>query len=210
MAIYATKPEGGDFVRVEPGTYVARCYSMIHIGHVETEYNGEKKVVNQVNLTWELPDELAVFNEEKGPEPYVVSKTYTLSMHEKSNLRKDLESWRGKGFTEAEAAKFDITKLLGVPCILSIVHKPGVKDPTKTYTVVSSISRLMRGQECPPPYNKSRVLSYDDFDWDIFNSLSDFMKEKIQSSQEFRQMQTPQQISAVDDIEDVEIDNLPF
>ena len=115
MPIYATKPEGNDFAKVEPGTYMARCYSMVELGHIDTEFNGEKKKAHKVMLTWELPEEMAVFNEDKGPEPYSVSKTYTLSMHEKSTLRKDLESWRGKGFTELEAAKFDITKLLGWP-----------------------------------------------------------------------------------------------
>ena len=101
---------------------------MIELGHIDTEFNGEKKKAHKVMLTWELPEELAVFNEDKGPEPYSVSKTYTLSMHEKSTLRKDLESWRGKGFTELEAAKFDITKLLGVPCLLTITRQPGKQD----------------------------------------------------------------------------------
>jgi hypothetical protein len=206
MSIYATKPEGTEFAKVEPGTYIARCYSMIEIGHVETEFNGEKKKVHKVNLTWELPEEKAVFSEDKGPEPYVVSKTYTLSMHEKATLRKDLESWRGKGFTELEAARFDITKLLGQPCILSIVHQPGKSDPTKTYVVVTSISKLMKGQECPPQYNPTRVLSFDNFDTDVFNSLSDYMKDRIMESDEFKAMQEPGTVHAADG----DADDLPF
>jgi hypothetical protein len=206
MSIYATKPEGTEFAKVEPGTYIARCYSMIEIGHVETEFNGEKKKVHKVNLTWELPEEKAVFNEDKGPEPYVVSKTYTLSMHEKATLRKDLESWRGKGFTELEAARFDITKLLGQPCILSIVHQPGKSDPSKTYVVVTSISKLMKGQECPPQYNPTRVLSFDNFDTDVFNSLSDYMKDRIMESDEFKAMQEPATVHAADG----DADDLPF
>lgn len=47
----------------------------------------------------ELPTELRVFSEKKGEQPLVIDKEYTLSMAEKSNLRKDLKLWRGKEFT---------------------------------------------------------------------------------------------------------------
>ena len=191
MPIYAEKKDSNDFQQVEPGTYVARCYSMIEIGTIETEFNGEKKKAHKVNITWELPTEQAIFHKENGPEPFVVSKTYTLSMHEKSTLRKDLESWRGKGYTEEEAKRFDITKLLGQSCILSVIHQPGKTDPTKNYVAISSISKMMKGQECPPQINQTRVLSYDDFNWNLFESLSDYMKDKIKSSEEFKRLQEP-------------------
>jgi hypothetical protein len=207
MAIIAEKKDGGNFQTVEPGTYVARCYSMIEIGTIEGEYMGEKKKSHKVSITWELPTEKAVFHEEKGEEPFVVSKTYTLSMHEKSTLRKDLESWRGKGYTEEEANRFDITKLLGQPCILSIIKQPSLTDPKKTYTTISSISQMMKGQTCPEQINKTRVLSYDAFDWSLFESLSDYMKDKIKSSDEFKKLQEPSQ--AVNDKSD-DTDPLPF
>ena len=187
MGIYATKT-AGEFKRVNPGTYVARCYSMIEIGTIETEYLGEKKKRHEVMLTWELPTELEIFHEEKGEEPFVVSKTYGLSMHEKSTLRRDLESWRGLGFTEQEAARFDITKLLGVPCMLSIIHRPGKVDTSKTYVEISTISKMPKGLECPKQINPSRILSFENWDQSIYDSLSDFLKEKIASSDEFKMM----------------------
>jgi hypothetical protein len=187
MSITAKKPEG-DFRRVEPGNYVARCYKMIEIGTVEETFNGETKRAKKVQLTWELPTEMEIFHEEKGYEPYVVSKTYTLSLHEKSNLRKDLESWRGQGFTEAEAQGFDITKLLGVPCMLNIIHRPGKVDPSKTYVEISSISRIPKGLECPSALNPSVRLEYDNWDAETFDGLSDRMKELIQSSEEYKKL----------------------
>lgn len=210
MAIIAEKPEGGNFIQVEPGTYVARCYSMIQIGTVEIEYKGEKKKQHKVSITWELPTETAIFHEEKGPEPFVVSKKYTLSLHEKSNLRKDLESWRGKGYTEEEAKHFDITKLLGQPCLLSVIHSPRPDDPTKTYTAISSISKMMKGQECPEQFNPMRVLSYDEFNWDVFDKLSDYMKDQIRASEEFKRMQEPSQIKTEDQGGNDELSDIPF
>jgi hypothetical protein len=187
MGIYATKT-AGEFKRVNPGTYVVRCYSMIEIGTIETEYLGEKKKRHEVMLTWELPTEQEVFHEEKGEEPFVVSKTYGLSMHEKSTLRRDLESWRGAGFTEQEAAKFDITKLLGVPCMISIIHRPGKVDPSKTYVELASISKMPKGLQCPEQINPSRILSFESWNAELYSSLSDYLKEKIAASDEYKAM----------------------
>jgi hypothetical protein len=208
MSIIAEKKEGGNFIQVEPGMYAARCYSMIEIGTIETEFNGEKKKQQKVSITWELPTETAIFHDEKGPEPFVVSKKYTLSMHEKANLRKDLESWRGKGYTDKEAEKFDITRLLGQPCNLNVIHVPA-KEAGKTYVQIASISPLMKGQECPPQVNPMRVLSYDEFNWEVFESLSDYMKDQIRSSDEFKSMQEPNQ-TRTEDTENDELTNLPF
>ncbi len=207
MGIYAEKKDS-DFIQVEPGTYVARCYSMIEIGTVETEFNGEKKKSRQVNITWELPTETAVFKEENGPEPFVVSKTYNLSMHEKSTLRKDLESWRGQGFTEAEAKHFDITKLLGKPCILSIIHEFGKTDPTKKYVRISSISKLMKGQECPPQINQTRLLSFENWDENLFKALPEWLQDKIKSSEEYSSLFEPSMAVRDDKVDS--LDDLPF
>jgi hypothetical protein len=209
MPIIAEKPEGGNFIQVEPGTYVARCYSMIDIGTVEIEFKGEKKKQHKVSVTWELPTETAIFHDDKGPEPFVVSKKYTLSMHEKSNLRKDLESWRGKGYTDKEAERVDITKLLGQPCLLSVIHQPRPDDPSKTYTAISSITKMMKGQECPDQVNPMRELSYDNFNWEVFESLSDYMKNQIKSSDEFKRLQEPNQ-THTEENNNVEPDDLPF
>jgi len=209
MAIYAETTNNSDFVQVEPGTYVARCYSMIEIGTIETEYKGIKKMQHKVNITWELPTELAVFKEEKGPEPYVVSKNYTLSMYKEANLRKDLESWRGKGYTDEEAERVDVTKLIGQPCILSVIHQPRKDDASKNYVAISSISKLMKDQVCPDQINPTRLLSFDNFNWDTFNSLSDYMKDKIKSSREFQMLQEPGLTRDVETGND-ELNDMPF
>jgi hypothetical protein len=83
-----------NFEPIEAGSYPARCYSMIEMGTNEETYQGAAKMVNKVRITWELPTEMQVFKEERGPEPRVISKEFSLSMHEKANLRGFLESWR--------------------------------------------------------------------------------------------------------------------
>lgn len=203
MAILATKGED-NFKKVNPGTYVARCFSMIEIGTITSEYMGQIKKQKKVMFTWELPDELEIFNEEKGLEPFAVSKTYTLSMYDKSNLRHDLESWRGQGFTDKEAESFDVTKLLGVPCLLSVIHKPGKLDPSKSYVEIASISGLGKSMTCPPQMNPTKILSFDNWNQTLYDSLSQYLRDKIASSDEYKAMnsgvQDSQEVTKVDDV----------
>ena len=180
-----------DFKIPPAGTHMARCIGMIEIGTVTTTFMDDEKILQKVSITWELPEELAVFNEEKGEQPFVVSKEYTLSMHEKSNLRKDLESWRGRGYTAEEAKHLDITSVLGQPCLLTIIHQPGRNDPSKMYPKIENVSKLVKGQVCPPQVNETKLLCYEDFDWELFSTLPDFMKDKIKQSKEFQEMQDP-------------------
>lgn len=142
---------------IPAGNYIARCYQMIHIGTVMESFQGENKLMNKVRIGWELPTETKVFKEENGEQPFVISQEYTLSMHEKSTLRKMLASWRGKDFTEEQSKSFDITTLIGVPCMLNIIHKPS-KDGTKMYQAIGSISPMPKGIQCPEQVNKTAIL----------------------------------------------------
>lgn len=195
---------------IPAGNYVAICYEMIHIGTVTEFIMGEPKVLNKVRIGWELPTERKVFNSEKGEQPFVHSEEYTLSMHEKSNLRKTLASWRGKDFTEEEAKSFDITKLLDKSCMLNLIHKPTKSDPSKIYVKLGSVSPVPKGMNIPERTNPIRVLSYDNFDYNLFNSLPDWIKDKIVGSNEFKALQTPNSTTFDANHIDEPIDDLPF
>ena len=193
---------------IPAGNYIARCYQMIEIGTVKETILGKEKIVPKVRIGWELPTELKVFKDENGEQPCVISKEYTLSMAEKANLRIALKSWRGKDFTEDEAKSFDITKLLGVPCMINIIHKPS-KDGLKIYEEISGITPLPKGIECPKQVNKTLVLSYDNFDVETFNNLPDFIRNKMISSLEYAAIQNPNHTS-IENNTASDYDDLPF
>lgn len=199
---------------IPAGNYIARCYQMIEIGTIQETILGKTKSLHKVRLSWELPTELKIFKPENGEQPLVIHKEYTLSMNEKSNLRKDLKSWRGKDFTEEEAAGFDITKLLGVPCMLNIIHKPSKSDPSKIYEEIAGITSIPKGFEVPKQINKSVELSYDNFNIEIFESLPDFIKQKMQASSEYIAMMQPNSRQMNEYIDANEVmepaDDLPF
>lgn len=195
---------------IPAGNYPARCYQMLQIGTIMELINGEQKLLNKVRIGWELPTEKKVFKEENGEQPYVISEEYTLSMNEKSNLRKMLASWRGKDFTEEEANAFDITKLLGVPCMINVIHKPSKKDATRVYEKIGSVSSVPKGMDVPAQINPTMVLSYDNFDYTLYNTLPDFIKAKINSSVEFAAMQQPNAVNTHHSQTPEAIDDLPF
>lgn len=208
MAINATS-SGSQRELIPAGNYAARCYQMIEIGTVTEFVMGKQQILKKVRIGWELPTELKVFKEENGEQPLVISKEYTLSLHEKSNLRKDLKSWRGKDFTEEEAKLFDITKLLGVACMLNIIHTQS-KDGTKTYEQIAGITSVPKGMKVPPQINKTLELSYDSFNPELFELMPDFIKTKMKGSLEYASMTEPhsRQMDA-NDIAEV-ADDLPF
>lgn len=196
---------------IPAGNYVARCYQMIEIGTVTEFVMGKQVIAKKVRIGWELPTELRTFREDRGEQPLAISKEYTLSMHEKSNLRKDLKSWRGKYFTEDEAKSFDITKLIGVGCMLNIIHKPSRSDPTRIYEQIAGITAIPKGLKIPAQINPTFVLSYDAFNKEAFESLPDFIKTKMQGSLEYVALKNPHS-KDIPDSNDVNepLDDLPF
>ena len=195
---------------IPAGNYVARCYSIIELGTITESYMGEPKTQQKVMITWELPTELKIFNKDKGEQPLVISQEFTLSLNEKANLRKILESWRGKGFTEDEAKAFDISKLIGAPGLINIIHKP--KQNGEMKQTISTITPVPKGMQVPPQINKTQILSYDNFDDDVFNGLPDFLKTKMKGSVEYQSLMNPEQ-TTIDEINNDHIGNdsgLPF
>ncbi len=179
------KSTGIEFEKVPVGNHIARCYSMIEIGTEEKEFQGEKKKAYVVRITWELPNEKKVFDTAKGEQPFSISKDYTLSMHEKANLRHDLQSWRGKAFTEEEAKAFDITKLIGVPCMLNVIHNVS-KANGNTYANIAGVTAIPKGLTPPAQVNKSFVFSYDAWNDSEFAALPEYIRKRIEATPEFK------------------------
>ena len=181
MALTASSSEGSYEV-VPEGTHRAVCYKIVDSGTREEQYKEEDpKKRHSIFIYWELT-ELPMDD----GRPFSINKQYTLSLNENSNLHKDLKTWRGKSFTDKEAQSFDVTNLLGVPCLLSITHK--TSNNGKTYANIASVSMLPKGMDCPDQVNDKQELTYSDFKQELFDSLPDFIKEKIMMSKEYQSL----------------------
>lgn len=182
---------------VPAGTHIARVYEIIQVGTVKEEWEGESKDTPKVRISWELPLELHTYGTEN--KPMVISREFTLSMGAKSNLRPIVEGVLGAPLQDQEAYAFDIEKLLGEDSLVTIVHKP--KKSGGTYAFLSASAPLMKGQVCPEPFNKPKILSYDNWDEAFFNSLPDFLKEKMSETPEYKEMRNPKGSVTADTIE---------
>lgn len=185
MALTAPVNES-NFTLIPAGTYAARCYQIIHSGTVPENINGKVQELNKIRLVFETPAKKHVFKEGEEPKPFSVSKEFTFSMSDRANLRKALEGWRSRQFTDKEAAAFDISKLLGVPCMITVIHKTSKSG--KVRAEISSISSLPEGMTVPPQINESFLFTVSEFSDEKFNKLSNFFKEKVQSSLEYKQL----------------------
>lgn len=187
--MYVPKPSGGDFEIVPAGNHLAVCYRFIDLGTQLVEYKGAQKTQRKILISWELPNELLTTGDYAG-QPFTMGKKYTWSMSEKANLRKDLESWRGKSFTDDDFEgpnRFNTHKLIGAPCMLSVVHD---SRDGNTYANIKAIAALPKGMARPSPITPPVYFSLekDLFDNAILDGLSDKLKEIIKGSPEYREI----------------------
>lgn len=181
MAIVATDTGGGgDFSPMPVGNHVAVCNQVVDLGQqrVVSQMYGDK-VKHQVWIRWETPEEQLEWEDRDGNKQIgnrVIGKTYTVSLHENANLRGDLESWRGRPFTQEELQGFDISKLLGAPCMVNVTH---TEKNGKTYANVAAITPLPKSLKDNPPQSEIGLLLYDDDNTSSFDELPEWLQKKV-------------------------------
>ena len=209
MSIKLNATEGKSFDPMPAGSYPARLYSVIHIGTIESEWQGQITTKDKVRLGFEFPTETKVFNEEKGEQPYVLSREFTLSISDKGHLRPFLEGWQGKRMTDEEAINVDLEEWIGKEGLINVVHtEPNHQG--SVYANISSISPLPKGLKCPDPVNPPFILNYTDkWDQSKFDSLPEFLKEKMMSSHEY-EMMTREKPTTENTTDSINLDDIVF
>lgn len=173
----AAKVESSSFENIEPGTYIARCISVIDLGTKLNEWQGQVRSRHQMMLVWEIPA-VRFTGDYEGPR--TLSKFYTVSLSEKSNLFADLSSWRGKSLDQGESVEFK--NLLDKPCMLSVINNDKGKN------VISSVMKVMAGAECPPRENPLTYFDLSDFDLITYTGMSEGIQKMIAESDEYKAM----------------------
>ena len=172
---------GGDWTPIDAGVYHGVCYSVVDLGTQFSQLYGVEQ--KKLWICWELPEErIEVEGENK---PRVISNFYTQSLHEKSNLRGHLESWRGRAFTEKELAGFDISKLFGVNCQINVIHKTNQKGQTKA--VIGSIMPLSKSMKKLDTESEYIYYSMEEHSLNIPDAVPDGIKAMIMKSKEYNE-----------------------
>jgi hypothetical protein len=138
MSFTTREPEDNFELIPAAAVYNATCVGIYDLG---TQPGGMYEPAKKLIIQWELADVKT-----SDGKPITISKNYTNSLHEKANLRKDLEAWRGKKFTADEAKGFDLRKVLKAACQLQVIH---TKRDEKEYANIATIMSLAKGTVTP-------------------------------------------------------------
>jgi len=149
MPIIATGSDTKHYTPAPEGTHQAVCVDVIDIGMKPNPFK-ENAQQHKIDVAWQINE---VRDDGKR---HIVYKRYTLSLNEKATLRHDLESWRGRPFTEQELTGFDVEVLIGVNCLVNIQHKPSTKDVGKVFANVVSVIKPPKGMPTMAPVDYVR------------------------------------------------------
>lgn len=148
MAIIAKKT-GTDFQPCPAGVHQAVCVDVVDMGVIKSVFNGKEKAQHKIRIVWQV-EELR----EEDHTPFLTQKRYTLSLDDRATLRKDLESWRGRAFTEQELEGFDLEVLIGVNGLLAVQH---TNKAGTVYADVTAVMPLKKGMTKLSPVGYTRV-----------------------------------------------------
>ncbi len=196
-----TAKEKSDYKPIPEGTHRAVSSALVDLG-LQDAFGIPKP---QLMIRFEFPDLRAnrIENGVQIDEPMVKWQFYTNSLNKKANLRRDLDGWRGRGFTKEELEGFDVRNVIGHACQISIIHDNSgdrVKDK------INNISKLMGDGAKPLP--ELEVISYSRDEGEIqqWNLLPEWIQEKI--NQQLDDDISPPPVQVDDD--SFEDDDVPF
>lgn len=202
-----------DFELCPVGVHLARCYRIVDLGTQKNEFMGEVKYLHKITMSWEIHGtvEDGTPLRMKDGRPYSIFKNYTLSWSQKANLRNDLQSWRGKPFSQDELRRFDLKSVLGAWCMLNVIERQG--NNGKTYSNVDGITpvpAMIKTAGLPTPVNKLELFNLSDPDMEMFNTFGKKLQEKIMSSPEWQKRNPAQPGAQTSQAADDTDENIPF
>lgn len=193
MSLYVSEGSSGDYKNVSTGTHPAVCDMLVDLGLQSSTFNGETRSKHKLYVRFQVPGE----RNDDG-KPLSVGMTITASLHKKGNLRGMLESWRGRAFTEAELQKFDVSSVLGKPCMLNVLQE---ESGGKTYANIKAIMALPKG--LPVPALEGKPVLYTGQP-DVLATLPEWLQKKIAA-----QLKPQTKAAAPAELAE-DIDSIPF
>lgn len=145
----ASNNNGAGTTEIPPaGSSPAVLVAIIDLGtHTEAGFQGKaSREVHKIYLVWELTAE----KKSASTQNHVIARDFNASFNEKANLRIWIEKWFAKPIPEGQ--EFDLTKLLGKKCLLTISHKEAAQSG-RTFAKLEGISPVPKGLPVPDPQN---------------------------------------------------------
>ena len=191
VSLKIKKKSGSSVPPMDAGTYPAVCVGIVDLGEQYSETF--KKYSDKLLVIWEIPSQtIEIDGEDK---PRWLSKDFSASLHEKSNLYQTLVSWRGKAFTENELTEdengfmqFSVLDMLGTGCFLQVIVEE--KDGN-SYNRITSVISLPAGMSAPTTETPLIAFDMDAWDDEVFNSLPVWIQDRIKKSTQYQKLHVP-------------------
>lgn len=178
MSMIASDNGGTSIPKLEGGVYTAVSTAIIDLGLQTSEKFGSTQ--RKFMMIWSILGEEIDINGEK--QLRTISKEYSFSLNEKSTLRKDLQAWRGKAFTEDELRSFDILNILNKPCQLQIILE---EKNGKQYNNIASIMALPKGTKIEELENTYYLDITDEATWINWGKVPTWIQDKIKKADNY-------------------------
>ena len=199
MALIAKKSNPVVIPPLAAGTYTAVCIGLVDLGEqLNTLFN---KYQDVVSMTFEFVGE--TIERGNGPEPRWISKEYTKSLAEKSNLYRDLKAWTG-GLTDKQLEEYDLSQLIGKGCLVSVEVREGKEG--RQFNRISGIMALPKGMPEPKAESDTFIFDMDKEEtYAALPNLPQFIRERIEKSPTWAKKQVGKEEMSMDDNEKSEI-----
>lgn len=206
---FIVKNEGSAIEPLNEGLYTGVCTKLVDLGWQYNEKYDKKQ--HKLMIGWDIAGEKIELSDGQKVNR-TMWKEYSTSLGEKSRLRQDLQSWRGKAFTLTELAGFNLCQILGTACQIQIIH---TERNGTTYANISTIISLPKGMLPPEGDYPAVFFNLDDTrTFDEFHTLPSWIQDKIKNSEDYAKCGLKQLVEKASDIEDdyfdVDDDDLPF
>lgn len=193
---FIAKSEGNSNIpKLENGVYTALSSMLIDLGFQKSVL--DSNVRRKFMMVWTIVGEFIEVNKEQLPR--VMSKEYTLSLNEKSNLRKDLQAWRGQAFTEEELQGFDLLTVMNKPCQLQIINE---EKNGKTYNNISAIMAMPKGMTVEPLQETTVFITNNPETWNNWEKIPKWIKEKIKKAEGYENSELKQFVDEYEKMEE--------
>lgn len=174
---------------MEPGSYPARLVQLIGLGvQPQRAYKGEEKPPRlSIRTTYEFLDEF--MKDEEGED--ILDKPRWLSeelpfMSLKADMAKSTK--RYYALDPEERADGDWAKLVGLPCMVTIVNETDKRPGNDTvYDKIAAVSamRPKEAAKAPELVNPPLIWDFYDPDIEVFNGFPDWIKDKIKGAVDY-------------------------
>ena len=206
MEDFIVKGGESNFKALEGGTYLGICSAMISLGLQEQDYQGETRKTKRIMFVFTLPGE--TYEYEGETRCRTLMKEYTASIAPKAALKKDLESWRGRAFTDQELEAFELVNVLGKPVMLSLIAE---EKNGKSYNKINGLAKIAKGMTVPEGIDTYLFSAAEPETYENWEKVPEWIQSKIKM-----QLEMPQQFrrylgeKTAEEFPPVSDDDLPF